>query len=356
MGEADDGNRGYELGLAGYYRRFIKRFSQIALPMTKLTWKEVPFVWTVEYEESFQALKEKLTSAPILILPEPHEPFEVHCDASLKGLGCVLLQHRNVVAYASRQLRPHEMNYPTHDLELAAIVFALKVWRHYLYGVGFRSGVNIVVDAMSQKLLMIAWMRIKEEELVDKFAYLKLDIGEVVGIACLNQLQISSTFKSEIQRSQQMNKNFRDCSNQLVRRGMDSLLIKDNEGLWRHKERICVLDVGNLRQELLLEAHSGGFSIHPGSTKMHHDLKKMFWWLGMKSDVATPELERLYIKEIVRLHGVPSSIMSDRDPDSHRGFKELFKELLIRGYVSTQHIICKWMDSQNALFRCWRIC
>ncbi|XP_025639033.1 uncharacterized mitochondrial protein AtMg00860-like [Arachis hypogaea] len=94
------------LGLAGYYRRFIEGFSRIALPMTKLTRKEVPFVWTSECEESFQTLKQRLTSAPVLILLEPHEPFEVYYDASLKGLGCMLIQHRNVVAYASRQLRP----------------------------------------------------------------------------------------------------------------------------------------------------------------------------------------------------------------------------------------------------------
>ncbi|XP_016164557.1 uncharacterized protein LOC107607085 [Arachis ipaensis] len=115
------------VGLARYYRRFIEGFSRIALPITKLTRKEVPFMWTSECEESFQTLKQKLTSAPVLILPELHEPFEVYCDASLKGLDCVLMQHRNVVAYASRQLRPHEVNYPTHDLELAAIVFALKI-------------------------------------------------------------------------------------------------------------------------------------------------------------------------------------------------------------------------------------
>ena len=89
------------LGLAGYYRRFIKGVSQIALPMTKLTRKDTPFVWTPECEESFQTLKKKLTTAPVLVLPEPNEPFEVYCDASLKGLGCVLMQHHNVVAYAS---------------------------------------------------------------------------------------------------------------------------------------------------------------------------------------------------------------------------------------------------------------
>ncbi|XP_057734479.1 uncharacterized mitochondrial protein AtMg00860-like [Arachis stenosperma] len=96
------------LGLVRYYRRFIKKFLQLALPLTKLTRKDTPFIWTPECEESFQALKQRLTTAPVLVLPEPSEPFEVYCDASLKGLVFILMQHRNVVAYASRQLRPHD--------------------------------------------------------------------------------------------------------------------------------------------------------------------------------------------------------------------------------------------------------
>ena len=83
-------------------------------------------------------LKERLTSSPVLILPDPHKEYEVYCDASGQGLGSVLMQEGKVVAYASRQLKVHEVNYPTHDLELAAIVFALKIWRHYLYGTTFR--------------------------------------------------------------------------------------------------------------------------------------------------------------------------------------------------------------------------
>ena len=123
------------LGLAGYYRRFVEGFSRIALPMTQLTHKGVKFEWTDKCEKSFQLLKRKLVTAPILALPSGEDGFEIYSDASGKGLGCVLMQHGRVVAYASRQLRPFERNYPTHDLELAAIVFALKLWRHYLYGV-----------------------------------------------------------------------------------------------------------------------------------------------------------------------------------------------------------------------------
>ena len=122
------------LGLAGYYRRFIEGFSKIAGPLHGLTRKGVKFEWTDRCEESFQTLKKKLTSAPVLTLPEGNEGFDVYSDASHQGLGCVLMQHKRVVAYASRQLKKHELNYPTHDLELAAVIFALKTWRHYLYG------------------------------------------------------------------------------------------------------------------------------------------------------------------------------------------------------------------------------
>ncbi|XP_058726049.1 uncharacterized mitochondrial protein AtMg00860-like [Vicia villosa] len=103
------------LGLAGYYRRFIKGFSQIALPLSRLTRKETQFVWDEKCEESFIELKKRLTTAPVLVIPDINIPYEVCCDASKKGLGGVLMQNGQVVAYVSRQLRPHEENYPTHD-------------------------------------------------------------------------------------------------------------------------------------------------------------------------------------------------------------------------------------------------
>ncbi|KAI3723553.1 hypothetical protein L2E82_35208 [Cichorium intybus] len=122
------------LGLAGYYRRFISNFSKIALPLTFLTCKGTPFDWGPKQEDAFQTLKQRLCDAPILTLPEGSEDFVVYCDASNLGLGCVLMQRGKVIAYASRQLKIHERNYTTHDLELGAVVFALKIWRHYLYG------------------------------------------------------------------------------------------------------------------------------------------------------------------------------------------------------------------------------
>ncbi|GJZ40282.1 putative reverse transcriptase domain-containing protein [Tanacetum coccineum] len=114
-------------GLAGYYRRFIKGFSKIAKPMKKLTQKKMKFDWSEKAEVAFQLLKQKLCSAPILALPEGSENFVVYYDASRKGLGAVLMQREKVIAYASCQLKIHEKNYTTHDLELGAVVFALKI-------------------------------------------------------------------------------------------------------------------------------------------------------------------------------------------------------------------------------------
>ena len=122
------------IGLAGYYRRFVQDFSKIAAPLTKLTRKGEKYIWTEECTAAFEQLKKRLITAPILKTPSRTGGMVVYSDASGKGLGCVLMQHGHVIAYASRQLKPHERNYPTHDLELAAVIFALKIWRHYLLG------------------------------------------------------------------------------------------------------------------------------------------------------------------------------------------------------------------------------
>jgi hypothetical protein len=120
--------------MAGYYQRFIEGFSKISRPMTALLTKKVEFKWTPACQESFEMLKQKLTTIPVLVLPDVHKPFLVYYHASYTGLRCVLMQEGKVVAYSSRQLKVHKKNYPTHDLELIAVVHALKTWRHYLYG------------------------------------------------------------------------------------------------------------------------------------------------------------------------------------------------------------------------------
>ena len=126
------------LGLVGYYRRLIRGFSKIAGPLTHLTRKGVPFISSDACQLAFDELKDRLTSAHVLALPRPGVEYLVYTDASLQGLGGVLQQESQAIAYASRKLKPHEKNCPTHDLELAAVVFALRIWRHYLLGEKFR--------------------------------------------------------------------------------------------------------------------------------------------------------------------------------------------------------------------------
>jgi hypothetical protein len=124
------------LRLAGYYRRFIEGFSKNSKPMTELLAKGNTFEWMPRRETSFQELKKRLTMAPVLTMPDMEKPISIYCDASDQGLVCVLMQDGHVVSYASRQLRKHEEKYSTHDLELVAVVHALKIWRHYIIGKG----------------------------------------------------------------------------------------------------------------------------------------------------------------------------------------------------------------------------
>ncbi|GJT66279.1 putative reverse transcriptase domain-containing protein [Tanacetum coccineum] len=140
----------------GYYRCFIANFSMISKPLTLLTQKNKKYEQGVKQEEAFQTLKDNLCNAPILSLPDGVEDFVVYCDASSnQGLGCVLMQRGKVIAYASRQLKIHEKNYTTHDLELGAVVFALKAWRHYLYGAKSVEGLKMSIRFVEEPVEII---------------------------------------------------------------------------------------------------------------------------------------------------------------------------------------------------------
>ena len=395
-------------------------------PLTLLNQKDQPFTWTDKCEESFQELNRRLTSAPILVIPDVGKPFEVYCDASHLGLGCVLMQEKKAVAYASRQLKVHEHNYPTHDLELAAIVFALKIWRHYLYGAQFRafsdhkslkylfdqnelnmrqrrwmdflkdynfellyySGkANVVANALTRKTMHIAHLMIKEVELLEKFRDMKLQVELGSEFIRCSTLTISSDFLSSIRERQLL-----DASLNRVREQLRSDEARDfalgDDGILRFQGRIFVPNDAEVKKLILEEGHKSRLSLHPGMTKMYQDLKETFWWQGMKKDVAQfvsacltcqkakvehqrpgenlqplemlvwkwdsismdfvthlpqtfrghdtiwvivdrltksahflamnlrmamARLAQLYMKEITRLHGVSSSIVSDRD-------------------------------------------
>ncbi|KAA3460469.1 DNA/RNA polymerases superfamily protein [Gossypium australe] len=231
--------------------------------------KEVPFVWTDKQQESFEKLKRVLTEAPVLIQPTVGKDFVVYCDASHTGLGCVLMQEEKVVAYASRQLRPHEVNYSTHDLELAAVVFALKVWRHYLYG----EKSVIYTDHKSLKYLLAQ----KELNLRQQSLY---DDGSL-----LAELQVKPT-----------------CG------GEGDYSVNSDRVLCFHS-RVCMPKDEGLRQRILRESYSSPYAMHPRGSKLYRDLRDQFWWPGVKREVTEFMGKCLACQQVKAEHQVPSGLL-----------------------------------------------
>ncbi|KAI3770363.1 hypothetical protein L6452_01492 [Arctium lappa] len=415
------------LGLAGYYRRFIQDFSKIASSLTALTRKNVKFVWTETQEKVFRILQKKLCEAPILSLPEGSEDFVVYNDASKMGLGCVLMQRVKVIAYASRQLKIHEKNYPTHDLELEVVVFALKLWRHYLYGTKCtlytdHKSLKYVFDQKDLNMRQRQWLKLLKDydcELLyhpDKAnvvadALSRKDYSGSIR-ATLSRIELVSSIVEKIKTSQ-VEALLEENLKEKVMTKQRLLLTEDSRRVKLFNGRVWVPKVGGNRELLLEDAHKSKYSIHLGSTKMYRDLKLHYWWPVMKLDVARyvercvtclqvkvehqrsygglqsleiPEwkwkhitmdfvtklpktlrghdtiwvivdrltksahflamretlpmekLAKLYIDEVVSRHGVPLSIVSDRDSRFTSNFWDGFqKELGTRVKLSTTY-------------------
>ncbi|GJX24949.1 putative nucleotidyltransferase, ribonuclease H [Tanacetum coccineum] len=324
------------LGLAGYNRCFIANFSKIAKPLTSLTQKNKKYEWGAEQEEAFQTLKDNLCNALILSLPAGIEDFI------------------------------HEKNYTTHDLELRAVVFALKTWRHYLYG----TKSVIYTDHKSlQHIFDKKELNMHQRRWIELFSDYECEIRYHPGKANVVADALSRKEQGKPKRVRAMPMTIQSRVKRMILAAQSEAFKEENEpaerlhGLEQQMERkedeilyfmdcIWLLLVGGVRTIIMDEAHKTRYSMHLGADKMYHDLRYMYWWPGMKRDnitmdfivklprsknghdticvavdkltksahfLATREdysmekLARLYIDEIVARHGVPVSIISDCD-------------------------------------------
>ncbi|GJS11547.1 putative reverse transcriptase domain-containing protein [Tanacetum coccineum] len=312
------------MGLAGYYRRFIEGFSLIAKPLTKLTQKNKRFEWGTDEDEAFQKLKQDLCTAPILALPEGPDDFVVYCDASLKGYGAVLMQRDKVIAYASRQLKTHEENYTTHDLELGAVVFALRLWRHYLYGTKCvvytdHKSLQYILDQKELNMRQRRWI----ELLSDYDCEIRYHPGKANVVA--DALSRKVREKPLRVRSLVMS-TYTDLSERILKAQLEAVkqenvkaenlgrLLKPifkihSDGIRYFENRVWLPLFGGLRDLIMHESHKSKYSIHPGSDKMYQDLKKLYWWPNMKADIATYVSKCLTCAKVKVEHQRPSGLL-----------------------------------------------
>ncbi|GKE78692.1 putative reverse transcriptase domain-containing protein, partial [Tanacetum coccineum] len=252
--------------LAGYYRLFIENFSKIAKSLTILTQKSKTFDWGEQQEKTFQTLKDKLYNAPVLALPNGLEDFVVYCDASSLGLGYVLMQRGKVIAYASRQLKIHEKNYTTHDLELGAVVFALKIWRHYLY----RKKSVIYIDHKSlQHIFNQKELNMRQRSWIELFSDYDCKIRYHPGKANVVADALSRKERIKLRRIRAMNMTLQSSIKDKIltaheetfdesarlQRGLDELIEHRSDRALYYLDRIWVPLKGDVRTLIIDEAH-----------------------------------------------------------------------------------------------------
>ncbi|GJX70781.1 putative reverse transcriptase domain-containing protein [Tanacetum coccineum] len=286
------------LGLAGYYCRFIENFSKISKSLTILTQKSKTFDWGEEQELAFQTLKDKLSNAPVLALPDGLEDFMVYCDASGIGLGCVLMQRGKVIAYSSRQLKIHEENYTTYDLELGAVVFALKIWRHYQYGTKSRRWIELFSDYNCEIFYHLGKANVVANALSSK------ERVKPKRVRAMNMI-LQSSIKDRILAAQKETVD----EFTILQKGLDEMIEQRSDGTLYYLDRIWVPLKGEVRTLIMDEAHKSKYSVHPGADKMYYDLRDRYWWPGMKKDIAEYVSKCLTCLKVKAEHQRPSGLL-----------------------------------------------
>ncbi|GJZ25302.1 putative reverse transcriptase domain-containing protein [Tanacetum coccineum] len=261
--------------------------------MIKLTQKSVKFDWGEKEEAAFQLLKQKFCSAPILALPEGSENFVVYYDASHKQLGAFLMQKEKVTAYASRQLKIYEKNYTTRDLELGAIVFALKMWRNYLYGtkcVVFTDHKSLqhILDQKELNMRQCRWL-----ELLSGYDC-EIRYHPMKANVILNAQ--AKAIKEENVKEENLH-------------GMNKEFETHADGTLYIEKQSWVPHFGGLKDLIMNESQKSKYSINPGSDKMYHDLKKLYWWPNMKAEIATYVCKCLTCAKVKAEYQKPSGLL-----------------------------------------------
>ncbi|GJX98436.1 putative reverse transcriptase domain-containing protein [Tanacetum coccineum] len=303
--------------------------------MTKLTQKKVKFVWGDKQDAAFQLLKQKLCSAPILALPEGSKDFIAYCDASKKGMGVVLMQREKVISYASRQLKIHEKNYTTHDLELGAVVFPLKIWRHYLYGTKYtmftdHKSLQHILDQKELNTRQRRWLELlsdydcdiryhpgKANVITDALSRKEreppLRVRALVMTISLDLPKQILNAQTEAQKPE--NTKNEDVGGMLVENAKNPEAIRTKKLEPRADGTLCLNGrswlpcYGDLRTGIMRESHKSKYSIHPASDKMYQDMKKLYWWPNMKADIATYVSKCLTCAKVKAEHQRPSGLL-----------------------------------------------
>ncbi|GKC54569.1 putative reverse transcriptase domain-containing protein, partial [Tanacetum coccineum] len=273
-----------------------------------------------EQELAFQTLKDKLCNAPVLALPDGPEEFVVYCDAFGIGLGCVLMQRGKVISYASRQLKIHEKNYTAYDLELGVVVFALKIWRHYLY----ETKSVIYMDHKSlQHIFSQKELNMRQRRWIELFSDYDCKIRYHPGKANVVANALSRKERVKPKRVRAMNMILQSSIKDRIRaaqkdvvdevaglqKGLDKMIEQRSNGTLYYLDRIWVPLKGELRTLIMDEAHKSKYSVHPRADKMYYDLRDRYLWPGMKKDIVEYVSKCLTCLKVKAEHQRPSGLL-----------------------------------------------